>query len=136
MVIENRQISAIGFGLDLTKRQLQSELKAKGLPWERAKAFNHSAVFSNFVSFSGQLADYQMKLYINDQLIQHAHYDLMIHKPETLLMDIDQTFAWQDGDILMTGTPKGVGKVNAGDVFKAEIHHLNTLIIQSSWQAS
>lgn len=133
-LINNGQIQGVGFGLDLTKRKLQSTLKNKGLPWERAKAFDKSAVFSEFVD-CGELQSYSMELYINNELIQVANYDLMIHKPDSLLNDITQFLTLEDGDIIMTGTPKGVGVVKLGDKFTAKLFSSDNLIIESSWTA-
>lgn len=133
-LVNNGQIQGVGFGLDLTKRKLQSTLKTKGLPWERAKAFDKSAVFSQFVD-CGELQSYSMELYINNELIQVANYDLMIHKPDALLDDISQFLTLEDGDIIMTGTPKGVGIVYLGDKFTAKLFSNEHLIIESSWTA-
>ncbi|MAG76785.1 MAG: 2-keto-4-pentenoate hydratase [Colwelliaceae bacterium] len=133
-LINNGQIQGVGFGLDLTKRKVQSTLKNKGLPWERAKAFDKSAVFSEFVD-CGELQSYRMELYINNELIQVANYDLMIHKPDALLNDITQFLTLEDGDIIMTGTPKGVGVVKLGDKFTAKLFSNDNLIIESSWTA-
>ena len=133
-LVNNGKIQGVGFGLDLTKRKLQSTLKTKGLPWERAKAFDKSAVFSEFVD-CGELQSYSMELYINNELIQVANYDLMIHKPDALLDDISQFLTLEDGDIIMTGTPKGVGIVNLGDKFAAKLFSNEHLIIESSWTA-
>ena len=133
-LINNGQIQGVGFGLDLTKRKVQSTLKNKGLPWERAKAFDKSAVFSEFVD-CGELQSYRMELYINNELIQVASYDLMIHKPDALLNDITQFLTLEDGDIIMTGTPKGVGVVKLGDKFTAKLFSNDNLIIESSWTA-
>lgn len=69
-IIESGSIAAVGFGLDLTKRQLQSDLKSKGLPWERAKAFNGAALFSHFVAMPSLREDLSFKLWINKQLVQ------------------------------------------------------------------
>lgn len=134
-VIEQGKLAAVGIGLDLTKRDLQSRLKAKGLPWERAKAFVGSAVFSEFVSFSGDCSQLRLEMRINNQLVQLATYDLMIHKPESLLMEIDSIFCWQDGDILMTGTPKGVGAVKTGDKFVATLFEAETILVTGEWLA-
>ena len=68
-MVKSGKLCAVGFGLDLTKRELQSRLIANGLPWERAKAFDMSAVFSDFVSFSGIIQALSMALYINGQLV-------------------------------------------------------------------
>ncbi len=133
-LVNNGQIQGVGFGLDLTKRKLQSTLKTKGLPWERAKAFDKSAVFSEFVDCC-ELQSYSMELYINNELIQVANYDLMIHKPDALLHDISQFLTLEDGDIIMTGTPKGVGIVSLGDKFTAKLFSNEHLIIESTWTA-
>lgn len=134
-LIKNSKISAVGFGLDLTKRQVQSQLKAKGLPWERAKAFNKSAIFSQFVNCEHPLESYKMELFINGELTQHATYELMINKPEQLLTEVNEIFDLEDGDIIMTGTPKGVGLVNSGDKFTAKIYQEDSIIIDTSWVA-
>lgn len=132
-IIEGNKISAVGFGLDLTKRGVQSNLKSKGLPWERAKAFDKAAVFSPFVAFSGDTENLSMQLLINEVLIQHADYTLMIHKPIEIITEVTSFMSFCDGDILMTGTPKGVGIVNQGDHFMGRIYHENKLLIEQHW---
>jgi 2-keto-4-pentenoate hydratase/2-oxohepta-3-ene-1,7-dioic acid hydratase in catechol pathway len=134
-VIENNKITAVGFGLDLTKRGVQSVLKSKGLPWERAKAFDKSAVFSHFVNFSGNIETLSMQLLINNELIQHADYDLMIHKPSEIIEEVSSFMSFCDGDILMTGTPKGVGVVLKDDVFIGRIFQGDRLLIEQQWHA-
>ena len=71
-VIKNNKISAVGFGLDLTKRAVQSKLKAKGLPWERAKSFDGSALFSEFKTLHGSVENLRLELHINGELIQRG----------------------------------------------------------------
>lgn len=133
--IKNGKIYGVGFGLDLTKRNLQSTLKSKGLPWERAKAFDKSAVFSEFVKCDADIASYKMELYINGNLQQLANYELMIHKPEALTEEIKSFMTLEDGDIIMTGTPKGVGVINLGDNFTAKIFCRGNLVIEKTWVA-
>ncbi|MDO6527388.1 fumarylacetoacetate hydrolase family protein [Motilimonas sp. 1_MG-2023] len=135
-VVQSGQLNAVGFGLDLTKRALQSALKAKGLPWERAKAFDKSAVFSQFVPFKGDVSELRMELYINEQLIQLATYDLMIHKPADIVAEVSSFMTLNDSDLLMTGTPKGVGKLNVGDQFVGKIFQQKTLLVEHSWQVT
>jgi 2-keto-4-pentenoate hydratase/2-oxohepta-3-ene-1,7-dioic acid hydratase in catechol pathway len=134
-MIKDNQIDAVGFGLDLTKRELQSALKSKGLPWERAKAFDQSAVFSQFVPFTSDTIGLSMQLLINNKLIQHADYGLMIHKPIDIINEVSSFMSFCDGDILMTGTPKGVGLVKKGDVFTGRIYQGDTLLIEQKWTA-
>lgn len=132
-VIQAEKISAVGFSLDLTKRELQSKLKAQGLPWERAKAFDKSAVFSEFVSFSGKLEALSLQLFINDQLTQQASVDLMIYKPQLIIAEVSTFMSFADGDVLMTGTPKGVGEVHSGDCFVGRVYDGEQLIIEQRW---
>lgn len=119
------KFSAVGLGLDLTKRETQSKLKKKGLPWERAKAFDGSAIFSQFVSIENytdeQLEGLGLSLSINNELTQYGGVDLMMYKPNDILAQLQTFVSLQDGDIVMTGTPKGVGVVNASDCFSGQV---------------
>jgi 2-keto-4-pentenoate hydratase/2-oxohepta-3-ene-1,7-dioic acid hydratase in catechol pathway len=133
-VISAGKISAVGFGLDLTKRELQSTLKKAGLPWERAKGFDNSAVFSDFVSFDGRLEDLSLQLFINNSLIQEANFDLMIYKPQQILAEVSSFMSIADGDIVMTGTPKGVGPLFRDDQFTGRIYDGEQLIIEKQWR--
>lgn len=133
--IKNGKIYSVGFGLDLTKRNLQSTLKNKGLPWERAKSFDKSAVFSDFVKCEDNIQNYKLELYINGSLKQFANYELMIHKPGALVEEIQSFMTLEDDDIIMTGTPKGVGIINAGETFTAKILYGEDVIIEKSWVA-
>ena len=132
-LIQSGKLFAVGFGLDLTKRDIQARLKAKGLPWERAKAFNNSAVFSDFVKFDGHVENLRMELSINGNLIQQAGYELMLHKPHDILKEIDIFLSLEDGDVIMTGTPAGVGPIQAGDVFLGKIFENQRLVVSGSW---
>ncbi len=133
-LIKKGGIGAVGFGLDLTNRILQSELKEKKLPWERAKAFDGAAVFGNFVSIESNSIDMlAMQLWINGQLVQEGNIDLMIYKPEMMLAEIGTFSTLVDGDIIMSGTPKGVGTFKKGDVFVGKIFLGSKEIISSEW---
>jgi 2-keto-4-pentenoate hydratase/2-oxohepta-3-ene-1,7-dioic acid hydratase in catechol pathway len=131
--IKSGGLSGVGFGLDLTKRKIQSKLKAKGLPWERAKSFDNSAVFSDFVTFNGNFNDLRMELYINNKLTQLANCELMINKPDAILRESSGFLTLVDGDLIMTGTPKGVGILYIGDEFTGKIIEKENLIIEHSW---
>ena len=133
-MIEENKISAVGFGLDLTLREVQSKLKQKGLPWERAKAFNGSAVFSKFVNFAGDISKLEVELYINGELKQKGDYSLMINKPEEIINEANSFLSFEDGDILMSGTPKGVGEFKIGDVFIGKILYDNRVIIEETFE--
>lgn len=133
-LIMNNQIKAVAFGLDLTKRAIQRELKSKGLPWERAKAFDKSAVFSEFIDISeNDIKNIGIELYINGNLKQKGHYNQMINKPQKLLSEIKSFMTMENGDILMTGTPKGVGEFKKGDIFLGRILLNEKVVIEKEW---
>jgi len=133
-LVENNKLRGVGIGLDLTKADIQNYLKSKGLPWERAKAFDSSAVFSEFVELNGDIKSLELKLYINDNLQQHATYELMIYKPDEILKEITSFMSLEDGDIIMSGTPKGVTTYKLRDKIKAELFIDNKKIISKEWE--
>ena len=135
-LIEDDKISGVGFGLDLTLREVQSKLKEKGLPWERAKAFDGAAVFSKFVSFSGDVSKLEIELYINNELKQKGDYSLMINKPNEIINEAKTFLSFEDGDILMSGTPKGVGEFNVGDIFIGKILYENRVLIEETFKVN
>lgn len=132
---EKDRFSAIGFGLDLTKRQLQTTLKNKGLPWERAKSFDGSAVFSNFTEISDHDKNLSFSLDINGKRTQYGQIDLMIHKPEQILKEIRSFITLNDGDIVMTGSPKGVGVIHQHDLFTANVMVDDNVVASGEWIA-
>ncbi len=134
-LVEKGAIAGVGFGLDLTHADIQNELKRKGLPWERAKAFDGSAVLSGFVPFGGNIEALSMKLYRNDTLVQFADYALMIYKPDVMLEEIKGFMTLEDGDIIMSGTPKGVDNYKAGDRFVGEVWEGERLLVRTEWTA-
>ncbi len=134
MVIDSR-LAAVGFGLDITKRQLQSRLKTKGLPWERAKAFDGSALFSPFVTFEERNLDLSLQLKINEQIRQQGSIDLMIYQPLQILQELQTFMTLNDGDIIMTGTPKGVGEIITRDHFEGSISQSGETLTSASWLA-
>ncbi len=128
-------IGAVGFGLDLTKRELQSKLKAKSLPWERAKSFDGASVFSDFVKFNGDTDSLHVKLFINDTLTQDGSVTHMLYHPNELLKEIKTLCTLESGDIVMSGTPKGVGVVKKGDKFIGQILQNGVLLVEKEWIA-
>ena len=113
----------IGIGIDFTARDVQSKLKAKGLPWELAKAFNGSAPISSFIPKT-DFADVQnlnFRLEINGETRQQGNTNLMLYKIDYLISFVSRYFLLQQGDILFTGTPKGVGPVHIGDQLTAYV---------------
>lgn len=129
----NGTIAGVGFGLDLTKGELQNYLKSKGLPWERAKGFDESAVFGKFVPFDAPLESLRMTLHINEVLIQEATFELMIYKPLEMIKEIKTFMSFEDGDIIMSGTPKGVSTYALGDKFTGRIYSSERLLIETLW---
>jgi len=106
----------IGLGIDFTERTLQSKLKAKGLPWEKAKAFDGSAVIGNFYPKTDfDLSEIKFQLYKNDALVQDGNSKFMLWPIDELISYVSQFFTLKKGDIIFTGTPAGVGKVNPND---------------------
>ena len=132
-LIMDKKIAGVGFGLDLTKRELQSYLKNKGLPWERAKCFDGAAVFSRFVPFTDEVNELGLELYINNNLVQKGEIAQMIYKPQTILKEIMSFLTLEDGDIIMSGTPKGVGKYIKGDKFLGRILYKDTILVEHEW---
>lgn len=126
-----KAIDAVTLGLDLTLRDLQSELKAKGHPWERAKCFDGSCVLAQWVEPEAY-ADFSAvnyQLYINEQLTQDGNTELMLFPLYELLSEISHAFSLQPGDVIMTGTPSGVGVLKAGD-------KLTLKLGEHQWQAN
>jgi len=133
-LIKDKKIDGVGFGLDLTKANIQNKMKQKGLPWERAKAFDNSAVLGEFVTFDSDITKLKLELFINNDLVQFANYNLMIYKPLEMINEIETFMSLEDGDIIMSGTPKGVGTYNVGDIFIGKIYCDDQLLTQSQWQ--
>ncbi|HHD75051.1 MAG TPA: FAA hydrolase family protein [Nitratifractor sp.] len=132
-LMQEGKISGIGLGLDLTDKKAQEYAKQKGLPWERAKAFDNSAFLSDFIEFNGNLEDLSFKLYINDNLQQEADFDLMIYKPLTIIKEVQTFMTLEENDIIMSGTPKGVGSYKVGDRFSAFLYESNQEILKVDW---
>ena len=110
-------IGGVTLGLDLTLRELQAELKEKGHPWERAKCFDGACVLGDWLDpqVFGDFTDIHYQLNINDALKQDGDSALMLFPVYELLVNISHAFSLQAGDVIMTGTPSGVGALQAGD---------------------
>ncbi|MBE9491186.1 MAG: fumarylacetoacetate hydrolase family protein [Bacteroidetes bacterium] len=115
----------IGLGIDFTARDLQSQLKAKGLPWEKAKAFDGAAVIGKWVSKNdyNNVDDINFSLYKNKAIVQQGNTSLMLWKIDELIEYVSKYFTLKIGDIIFTGTPAGVGKVVANDKLKGYIEN-------------
>ncbi|HFK5584619.1 TPA: fumarylacetoacetate hydrolase family protein [Elizabethkingia anophelis] len=114
----------IGLGIDFTARDLQSKLKEKGLPWEKAKGFDGSAVVSDFFSVENFNAeDIHFELKKNNQTVQEGNSKDMIFDINKLIANISQYFTLRVGDLIFTGTPAGVGKVEENDILDAYLEN-------------
>ena len=113
----------IGLGIDFTARDLQGQLKAKGLPWEKAKAFDGSAVIGNWLPKSEfkDVDNVNFSRIKNDTTVQDGNTSLMLWKIDELIEYVSKYFTLKIGDIIFTGTPSGVGKVIANDRLKGFI---------------
>lgn len=114
----------IGLGLDFTARDLQNELKEKGLPWEKAKSFDGAAVVSNqwlSVNDFEDINDINFTLEKNNEIVQQGNSSQMLWKIDEIISYVSQYFTLKIGDIIFTGTPKGVGQVKPDDKLIAKI---------------
>ncbi len=112
----HKYYSEFTLGVDFTARTLQNELKIKGLPWELAKAFDHSAVVGNFMkkeNFNLNALDF--KLLKNNEIVQTGNTNDMLFKIDEIIAFVSQYFTLKIGDLIFTGTPAGVGPVAIGD---------------------
>ncbi|RZS97350.1 fumarylacetoacetate hydrolase family protein [Cecembia calidifontis] len=112
-----RYFDEIGLGIDFTARDLQEKCKSKGLPWEIAKAFNGSAPVGDFLPVAEfkDLKDIDFHLLINGELRQKGNTAMMLFDFGTIIEYVSKFFTLKKGDLIFTGTPAGVGKVNIGD---------------------
>lgn len=111
---------AFSIGIDFTARDLQAELKKKGLPWEKAKAWDNSAILGKWVSFTDELRNnaIHFSLQKNKELVQTGTTDDMIFPFDEIVSHISQYFSLNIGDLIYTGTPAGVGECVTDDVLE------------------
>jgi 2-keto-4-pentenoate hydratase/2-oxohepta-3-ene-1,7-dioic acid hydratase in catechol pathway len=127
-------IVGVGVGLDLTLRDLQDGLKAKGHPWEKSKSFDGACPLSVFVTpdHVDDLQDVQIRLLVNGDVRQDGNSAYMLNKVLPLISYISQFFTLEPGDVVMTGTPAGVGPITQGDNILVELGDLlsvNTAVL-------
>jgi len=119
-------------GLDMTLRDVQSELKEKGHPWTLAKVFDTAGVLSDFVLKT----DYQLKgnegikLSVNDKLRQSSTIDNMLFNSVKIVKYISSKFTLEKGDLIYTGTPEGVGAVQEGDIINASLENIGEIKVK------
>ena len=110
----------IGLGIDFTARDLQSMLKEKGLPWEKSKAFDHSAIIGDFLPKNNytSLENLNFELRKNSEIVQKGSTSMMLWNIDEIVSYVSQFFTLKKGDIIFTGTPKGVASVKENDVLE------------------
>ncbi|NQU85543.1 MAG: fumarylacetoacetate hydrolase family protein, partial [Mariniphaga sp.] len=114
----HRYYSEIGLGIDFTARDLQAKLKEKGLPWEKAKAFDKAAVLANKFLEKKEFQNansIKFHLDINGETVQKGNSSLMIFSIDEIISQVSKYFTLKIGDLIYTGTPAGVGPVKIGD---------------------
>src|SRR6056297_539926 len=134
-MVNGGRLAAVGFGLDLTRRDLQSSLKRRGLPWERAKAFDGAALFSPFVPLSVAIESLEVQLCIDGAERQRGGVSMMLYPPSIILEELSTFMTLEDGDIIMTGTPEGVRPVTAGADFHGRVLADGMVQAEGRWRA-
>ncbi|MGV1012500.1 MAG: fumarylacetoacetate hydrolase family protein [Flavobacterium sp.] len=122
----------IGLGIDFTARDLQAKLKEKGLPWEKAKAFDGSAVIGDFYPKNdyNSLENIEFKLVKNGEIVQLGNTSHMLWEIDELIAHVSQFFTLKKGDIIFTGTPEGVSAVKPNDILEGFIEDKKSFRIQ------
>jgi len=125
-------VAGYGTAIDMTLRDVQNQLKAKGLPWEIAKGFDSACPLSDFVPASAVTDPHnlRLRLSVNGMLRQDGCSMDMINRVPQIVAHISAIFTLEPGDVILTGTPAGVGPVVAGDVMEAEIEGVARLTVR------
>ncbi len=124
-------LDGVTIGLDLTARDVQDELKKNGLPWEKAKAFDHSAVLgTGFQPIPDDPAKLEFQLFRNGTMVQQGNAKHMIFDPVALLCHVSRYITLMPGDLLFTGTPAGVGPLSSGDHVVGRLNGMKLLEIE------
>jgi 2-keto-4-pentenoate hydratase/2-oxohepta-3-ene-1,7-dioic acid hydratase in catechol pathway len=128
----SKYYNAITVGIDFTARDLQNDLKEKGLPWEKAKAWDNSAAIGKFIEFNPltQKDELNFKLLKNKELVQSGNTEQMIFNFNQIIANISQYFSLNIGDLVFTGTPKGVGECVVGDELEAFLEDQSLLQVE------
>lgn len=124
--------NGITVGIDFTARDIQDELKKKGLPWEKAKAFDNSAAVGKFIDVTPALnrKNINFSFYKNKELVQTGNSGNMIFSIDALISNISNYFSLNIGDLIFTGTPAGVGECVVGDILEAYLEKDNLLSVE------
>ena len=135
LLVKNGDILGVGVGLDLTKRDLQGKLKQAGLPWERAKAFDGAALFSEFIAAPVDPLELRLELWVDRALRQSGEATAMLYQPSVIVGELNTFLTLDDFDVIMTGTPAGVGPIAVGEHFEARLLQSDSTLISASWTA-
>jgi 2-keto-4-pentenoate hydratase/2-oxohepta-3-ene-1,7-dioic acid hydratase in catechol pathway len=113
----SKYYDAVTVGIDFTARDIQNQLKEKGLPWEKAKAWDNSAAVGKWIPLANikNKKDINFCLYKNKELVQQSNANMMIHNFDQIVSYISNFFSVNIGDLVFTGTPAGVGEIVVGD---------------------
>ncbi len=132
---ENLQYSHLTLALDLTARDAQNEAKLKGTPWTLAKSFTSACPLGSWISLAeiSSFESLQFQLKINHQIKQKGYAKDMIFKPETLLQFVKNHFPVVASDVLLTGTPAGVGPLRSGDLLEATLQSDQHTLLTCLW---
>ena len=124
--------NGITVGIDFTARDIQDELKKKGLPWEKAKAFDNSAAVGKFIDLTpaSNRKNINFTFYKNKELVQTGNSANMIFSIDSLIAHISNYFSLNIGDLIFTGTPAGVGECVVGDLLEAFLEKENLLTVE------
>jgi acylpyruvate hydrolase len=128
----HKYVDGIGLGIDFTARDLQNELKSKGLPWEIAKGFDHSAPISEFINPEefGDIQNLNFSLQKNGAQVQVGNTSDVLFRFDTLIAHISNYYTLKKGDLIFTGTPEGVGPVQIGDTLIGQLEDRVMLQVQ------
>jgi len=128
----SKYYDAVTTGIDFTARDIQDDLKAKGLPWEKAKSWDNSAAIGKWIPFTSikNKKDMNFCLYKNKELVQQGNSKLMIHDFDSVVAYISNYFSVNIGDMVFTGTPAGVGELVVGDEIEAFIEDDSLLSLE------
>ena len=128
----SKYYDAVTTGIDFTARDIQTELKAKGLPWEKAKSWDNSAAIGKWIPFTSikNKKDINFCLYKNKELVQQGNSNLMINDFDSIVAYISNYFSVNIGDLVFTGTPAGVGELVVGDEMEAFIEDDSLLSLE------
>jgi len=119
----------------ISPKELHKKITVAGLPWERSKAFEGSAVFSHFVDAPSSLTDLKLELYIDGELRQRGGPRKMLYTPSIILEVLRSFIPLEDGDIVMTGRASGVGPVEKDALFEARLLYARTKLVGASCRA-